>query len=77
MGRKRVASGSCTVEVIRADAGEIQMLTIVFLMFVGLFAIAGTFISIEAKRRSVRSGAGGASPRNDKPAIGRATPGND
>ena len=30
------------------------MITFIFLTFVGMFAIAGTFISIEAKRRSDR-----------------------
>ena len=30
------------------------MITVILLTFVGMFAIAGTFISIEAKRRSDR-----------------------
>jgi cbb3-type cytochrome oxidase subunit 3 len=49
------------------------MLTFVFLMFMGLFAVAGVFISIEAKRRKARSSAAAISPRNDKPTMGRAT----
>jgi hypothetical protein len=53
------------------------MLTLVFLLFIGLFAIAGAFISIEAKKRSSRGGASAVSPRNDKPAMGRATSSRD
>jgi len=48
------------------------MLTFVFLMFIGLFAIAGIFISIEAKKRNERESSSAVSPSDDKPAMGRA-----
>ena len=35
-----------------------MMLTFVFVVFVAMFATAGTFLSIEAKRRSDSNGAG-------------------
>jgi hypothetical protein len=37
---------------------EITMLTFVFVVFVAMFATAGTFLSIEAKRRGDGDGAG-------------------
>ncbi len=50
------------------------MITIVFLTFIGLCAVAGIFISMQAKK-----GKGGLEPRpvpvpGDKPQMGRATP---
>ena len=49
------------------------MITFVFLMFVGMFAIAGVFISLEAKRRTHGHAARPPIPRNNTPKIGRAT----
>jgi hypothetical protein len=53
------------------------MLTLIFLAFIAMFAIGGIFISIEAKRRSDGSLQRQLNPRDDKPRMGRATPGND
>jgi hypothetical protein len=49
------------------------MVAIIVLAFAGMFAIAGTFISIEAKRRADGSRARSMSPRSDRPPMGRAT----
>jgi len=46
------------------------MLTIVFVAFIAMFAIAGIFISLEAKRRGDGSVPG---PRNERPSMRRAT----
>jgi cbb3-type cytochrome oxidase subunit 3 len=53
------------------------MLTIVFLVFIGMFAIAGVFISLEAKRREKGSQSSAVAGRDQKPGMGRATPDND
>jgi len=47
------------------------MITFIFLGFVGMFAIAGTFISIEAKQSRA------AAHRNEDTSMGRATPDHD
>jgi hypothetical protein len=52
---------------------SIGMVAIIILAFAGMFAIAGTFISIEAKRRADGSRARSMSPRSDRPPMGRAT----
>ena len=49
------------------------MLTIVFLVFVAMFAIAGIFISLAAKKGKGGQSPRPMSPRNDKPAMERAT----
>ena len=61
----------------RLPIQERWMITIIFLGFVGMFAIAGTFISIEAKRRSDASRQRANSPHSDKPFMGRATADHD
>jgi type II secretory pathway component PulK len=43
------------MEGIRSGARRTAMLTIVFLVFLAMFAIAGIFISIEAKHRRNRN----------------------
>jgi hypothetical protein len=53
-----------------------EMLTFIFLFVIAVMAVGGVFIAVEAKRRRV-STAAAVSPRNDKPAMGRATPGDD
>jgi hypothetical protein len=45
------------------------MIAFVFLLFVGMFAVAGFFISLEAKRRSH-----GRAIDNNAPKVGRARP---
>jgi hypothetical protein len=42
-----------------------------------MFAIAGVFISLEAKRRAHGHAAQPSIPRNNTPKIGRATPDGD
>jgi hypothetical protein len=49
------------------------MITFIFLGFVGMFAIAGTFISIEAKRRSDAGRERVSSERSDERPMARAT----
>jgi hypothetical protein len=52
-------------------------LTIIFLIFVGMFAIAGTFISIEAKRRSDAIRQRSSSSYSPRAVVSRATAEND
>ena len=49
------------------------MITIVFLMFLAIFAIAGVFLSLEAKKRRDGLTHREMHPRNNTPAMGRAT----
>jgi len=49
------------------------MITIVFLVFLAIFAIAGVFLSLEAKKRRDGSMQRQLHPRNNTPAMGRAT----
>jgi hypothetical protein len=53
------------------------MLTFIFLTFVGMFAIAGTFISIEAKRRSDASRQRASTLHSARPSMGHATTADD
>jgi hypothetical protein len=53
--------------------GEGSMITFVFLAFIGLFAIAGVFISIEAKKRKDGSVQRMTARGGDRPVMGRAT----
>jgi hypothetical protein len=53
------------------------MLTIVFVIFIALFAVAGVFITIDAKRGGRRATARAAASNKGQASVGRATPGND
>ena len=49
------------------------MITIVFLVFLAIFAIAGVFLSLEAKKRRDGSMQRQLHPRNNTTYMGRAT----
>ena len=50
------------------------MLTVVFLIFLAIFAIAGFFISLEAKRRRDGSRMRPVPVHSERPGASRATP---
>jgi hypothetical protein len=67
-----------TIKAARSPMSqEHSMVTLIILAFVGMFGIAGTFTSIEAKRRADRNRARSTSPRGDRPRMARATTDND
>jgi hypothetical protein len=49
------------------------MVTFIFLLFVAMFAVAGFFISLEAKRRNDSQAEGPMAPRSHAPKMGRAS----
>jgi hypothetical protein len=53
------------------------MLTVIFIGAIVLLAIAGVFISMEAKRRPKGVPSSAAVPADDRAKVARATPDND
>jgi hypothetical protein len=57
-----------------SERGKNSMLTVVFLIFLAIFAIAGFFISLEAKRRRDGSRMRPVPVSSERPQVNRATP---
>jgi hypothetical protein len=53
------------------------MVIFVFLVFAAMFAVAGFFLSLEAKRRSDGQPTRRLTPRNNTPKMGRASSGGE
>jgi hypothetical protein len=67
-----------TIKAVRSPVNqEHWMVTLIVLAFAGMFGIAGTFISIEAKRRADENGARSMSPGGEPPSMARTTAADD